>query len=37
MQAVTQLAEDPSAPGIQATFSEMQDWAKARLPTPPGS
>lgn len=37
IQAVTQLAEDPSAPGIQATFSEMQDWAKAHLPTPPGS
>lgn len=37
MQAVTQLAEYPSAPGIQATFSEIQDWAKAHLPTPPGS
>jgi hemerythrin superfamily protein len=34
MRAVTQLAEDPSAPGSQATFSEMQDWAKARLPAP---
>jgi hemerythrin superfamily protein len=37
MRAVTQLAEDPSAPGLQATFSEMQDWAKARLPAPPPS
>ena len=37
MRAVTQLAEDPSAPGIRATFSEMQDWAKARLPAPPPS
>jgi len=37
MRAVTELAEDPSAPGIQATFSEMQDWAKARLPAPPPS
>jgi hypothetical protein len=37
MQAVPRLAEDPSAPGIQATFSEMQEWAKAHLPTPPGS
>jgi hypothetical protein len=37
MQAVPRLAEDRSAPGIQATFSEMQDWAKARLPAPPGS
>jgi hypothetical protein len=35
MQAVTQLAADPSAPGIHATFSQMQDWAKARLPAPP--
>jgi hypothetical protein len=35
MQAVTRLAGDPSAPGIHATFSEMQDWAKARLPSPP--
>jgi hypothetical protein len=37
MQAVTQLAGDPSAPGIGATFTEMQDWAKARLPAPPPS
>jgi hemerythrin superfamily protein len=37
MRAVTQLAGDPSAPGVEATFSEMQDWAKARLPTPPPS
>jgi len=37
MQAVTQLTEDPSAPGILATFTEMQDWAKAHLPTPPAS
>lgn len=37
MRAVTQLAADPSAPGIRATFSEMQDWAKSHLPTPPGS
>jgi len=37
MRAVTQLAEDPSAPGLQVTFSEMQDWAKARLPAPPPS
>jgi hemerythrin superfamily protein len=37
MQAVTQLAADPSAPGIRVTFSEMQDWAKAHLPTPPAS
>jgi hemerythrin superfamily protein len=37
MQAVPRLAEDRSAPGIQATFSEMQDWAKVRLPAPPGS
>jgi hypothetical protein len=37
MRAVTQLAEDPSAPGLQATFSEMQDWAKGRLPAPPPS
>jgi hemerythrin superfamily protein len=36
MQAVTRLAADPSAPGVQATFSEMQDWAKAHLPSPPG-
>lgn len=35
MQAVTRLAADPSAPGVQATFSEMQDWAKAHLPRPP--
>lgn len=35
MQAVTQLAQDPSAPGIQATFSEMQEWAKGHLPAPP--
>lgn len=37
MRAVTHLAEDRSAPGIEATFSEMQDWAKARLPAPPPS
>jgi hemerythrin superfamily protein len=37
MRAVTQLAEDPSAPGLRATFSEMQDWAKGRLPAPPSS
>lgn len=37
MQAVTRLATDPSAPGIRATFSEMQEWAKARLPAPPAS
>jgi hemerythrin superfamily protein len=36
MQAVTRLVQDPSAPGIQATFSEMQEWAKAHLPDPPG-
>lgn len=35
MQAVTRLAGDPSAPGIHATFAEMQDWAKAHLPSPP--
>jgi hypothetical protein len=35
MRAVTRLASDPSAPGIQATFSEMQDWAKAHLPAAP--
>ena len=35
MQAVTQLADDPSAPGIEATFTQMQDWARARLPDPP--
>jgi hypothetical protein len=37
MQAVTRLAGDPSAPGIRATFTEMQDWAKAHLPAPPAS
>jgi hemerythrin superfamily protein len=35
MQAVTRLADDPSAPGVQAAFKEMQDWAKSRLPAPP--
>jgi hypothetical protein len=37
MCAVTQLAQNPSAPGLRATFSEMQDWAKGRLPAPPPS
>ena len=37
MQAVTRLAGDPSAPGIRASFAEMEDWAKARLPRPPAS
>lgn len=37
MRAVTRLAENPSVPGIQATFGEMQDWAKASLPAPPPS
>jgi hypothetical protein len=37
MQAVTRLAGDASAPGIRATFAEMEDWAKARLPRPPAS
>lgn len=35
MQAVSRLTSDPSAPGIQATFTQMQEWAKAHLPTPP--
>jgi len=35
MQAVSRLAADPAAPGIQATFTEMQEWARARLPSPP--
>ena len=37
MQAVTELATDRAAPGRQASFAEMQEWAKARLPTPPAS
>jgi hypothetical protein len=37
MRAVTRLAGDPSAPGIRATFTQMQDWAKAHLPAPPAS
>lgn len=37
MLAVTKLAQDPSAPGIQVTFSEMQEWAEAHLPAPPAS
>jgi hypothetical protein len=32
MQAVPVLAEDPSAPGVNATITEMQEWAKSRLP-----
>jgi hemerythrin superfamily protein len=34
MQAVQLLAEDPSAPGINVTFADMQHWAKSRLPHP---
>lgn len=37
VQAVTCLASDPAAPGIQATFAEMQQWAKTYLPHPPAS
>jgi hemerythrin superfamily protein len=37
MEAVTRLAEDSSAPGIDATFKEMQEWAKSHLPKPPAS
>ncbi len=37
MQAVTRLAEDQAAPGIDATFGEMQQWAKSLLPQPPES
>jgi hypothetical protein len=37
MQAVTRLAGDPAAPGIRASFAEMEDWAKARLPRPPAA
>jgi hemerythrin superfamily protein len=37
MQAVTELAADRAAPGRQASFAEMQEWAKARLPAPPAS
>jgi hypothetical protein len=37
MQSVIRLANDPSAPGIQATFSQMQGWAKSHLPAPPSS
>jgi hemerythrin superfamily protein len=37
MQAVIKLAEDPSAPGVDATFEEMQQWAKSLLPQPPAS
>jgi hemerythrin superfamily protein len=37
MNAVPALAEDPAAPGIDATFEEMQQWAKSRLPEPPAS
>lgn len=37
MQAVPRLAEDPAAPGIDATFEEMQHWAKTLLPEPPAS
>lgn len=35
MQAVPRLAEDPAAPGIDATFEAMQQWAKSLLPEPP--
>lgn len=37
MQAVPLLVEDPSAPGINATFADMQHWARSRLPHPPRS
>ena len=37
MKAVPLLAADPSAPGIDATFADMQQWAKSRLPQPPTS
>lgn len=36
-RAVTRLAEDPAAPGVDATFEEMQQWAKSLLPEPPAS
>jgi len=36
MQAVPRLAKDPAAPDIAATFEEMRQWARSRLPDPPG-
>jgi hemerythrin superfamily protein len=37
MQAVPELVADPAAPGINATFDEMQQWARSRLPGPPAT
>ena len=37
LQAVTELAGDQAAPGRQATFVQMQEWARSRLPDPPPS
>lgn len=35
MRAVPELADDPTAPGMTATFEQMRQWAKKSLPRPP--
>jgi hemerythrin superfamily protein len=35
MRAVPELADDPTAPGMTATFEDMRQWAKMSLPRPP--
>jgi hemerythrin superfamily protein len=37
MRAVTELVGAPTAPGMNATFEEMRQWAKRALPRPPES
>lgn len=37
VSAVTDLTEDHSAPGADATFEQRQQWAKSRLPQPPST
>jgi hemerythrin superfamily protein len=35
MSAVPELADDSSAPGPDASFKEMEEWAQAHIPKPP--